>query len=166
MRGWVVTVGLVMLGSGCAPVGESPPEAHDASPVPVGPVLVEGSCAGAPPMGDLDAYRATHGVLIRSSPRIRVRSCAVWPAADLRNVVGTLPAGHSVPLRGPLKHGAFSAGIGYAVPLEDEQGQRCRGYISATVLESIERHDDPRFRRAPPLPDSRPFWTGPCLLEG
>ncbi len=135
-------------------------------PAPLEPVAIDQSCADAPPMGDLRAYSGSSGRLVPSDIGIRVRTCAVWPAEDLRNVIGVIEAERHVPLFGPLKHEAFSAGIGYAVPLVDPEGANCRGYVSATVVERVESHPDTSYQRALPLPDPRDAWSGPCDPEG
>lgn len=162
----------VLLACACTPTRAAPDEQRDAPPRPVAaassaalePVAFDGDCAGA--MGSLDAYAGASATLISNSTGVRVRSCAVWPADDLRNVLGVLAAGRRVPVFGPVKHPLFSAGVGYVVPLVDARGERCRGYVSHTVLERVDPHARPSRAEAPPLPDARPAWTGPCLLEG
>ncbi len=146
--------------------GAEPASAEPGGPIPLEPIAVDRSCTHAPPMGDLQAYSGSSGRLVASEMGIRVRTCAVWPAKDLRNVIGVIEPELRVPLFGPLKHEAFSAGIGYAVPLVDPDGSNCRGYVSATVVEGVESHPDSSYRQALPLPDARDAWVGPCRPEG
>jgi hypothetical protein len=159
----------ILFAFACTPTGpdkheDLPPRAVVASSAaPLEPVAFDGDCASGPPMGSLDAYAGASATLISASTGVRARSCAVWPAEDLRNVLGVLAAGQRVPVFGPVKHPLFSAGIGYVVPLVDARGERCRGYVSHTALERVDRH--PRSGAADPLPDARPAWTGPCLLD-
>lgn len=133
--------------------------------VPVAAVPLVGDCSAAPAMGDLAAYgRTIATVAPTDTGEVRVRSCAVWPGDDLRNVVGTIAAGREIPVFGPVKHEPFSAGVGYVVPVQDAAGQQCRGYVSASVIASVrtrEGADDPRAGL--PLPDASAAWSGPCL---
>ena len=147
-------------------VDEPPRPGVASSAAPLEPVAFDGDCASGPPMGSLDAYAGASATLITNSTGVRVRSCAVWPAEDLRNVLGVVASGQRVPVFGPVKHPLFSAGIGYVVPLVDAQGERCRGYVSHTALERVDRHSPQSQVEALPLPDARPAWAGPCLLAG
>jgi hypothetical protein len=163
----------VLFACACTPTGAGS-DAHGGEPprsvvaplvAPLEPVAFDGDCAGGPPMGSLAVYAGASATLSSSSTGVRVRSCAVWPADDLRNVLGVVASGQRVPVFGPVKHPLFSAGIGYVVPLVDARGARCRGYVSATVLEHVDRHTRRSGVEDPPLPDARPAWTGPCLVE-
>ena len=108
------------------------------------PVPVDGDCSAGPPMGELGAYAATSVKLAEpESGSVRIRSCAVWPAADQRNVTGLLDAGLVVPAFGPVKHGPMSSGIGYVVPLIDSTGRTCRGHVSQTVIDRIDARGQP-----------------------
>ncbi len=115
-------------------------------------------------MGTLETYGQT---VARLKPQeggvVRIRSCAVWPADDLGNVLGTLEAGREVPVFGPVKHPLFSAGIGYVVPLIDPSGDQCRGYLSASVIEDTVSLAKPTGPPGIPLPDASASWDGPCL---
>ncbi|MCA9709272.1 MAG: hypothetical protein KDK70_25735 [Myxococcales bacterium] len=154
-----------------APTEDAPaqhaPTKHDPAqhaPAPLRPVAIDGDCAAGPPMGPLEAYARASATLIASPSGVRARSCAVWPADDLRNVVGTLASGQRIPVFGPVKHAPFSAGVGYVVPLVDPSGVHCRGYVSATVLEHVAAHASTGGADRPSLPDGRGAWTGPCLV--
>ena len=163
----------VLFACACTPTGAGPDDHHDGPPraivapsvAALAPVAFDGDCAGGPPMGSLAVYAGASATLIGDSTGVRLRSCAVWPADDLRNVLGVAAAGQRVPVFGPVKHPLFSAGIGYVVPLVDARGERCRGYVSHTVLARVDRHSRPSVVEDLPLPDARAAWTGPCLLE-
>jgi hypothetical protein len=151
----------------CTPVSEHVDEAPPIVPALLEPVAFDGDCSRGPAMGSLDAYAGASATLIRNETGVRVRICAVWPVEDLRNVLGVIPSGQRVPVFGPVKHPLWSSGIGYVVPLVDDQGRRCRGYVSDTVLERIDTHSD----RIPPvgalpLPDASPAWVGACFADG
>jgi hypothetical protein len=146
--------------------GETTTSSATPKPALLAPVAFEGDCSVGPPMGQIRAYAGGSATLVSSSTDVRVRSCPVWPADDLSNVLGVLPSGARIPVFGPLKHESWGAGIGYAVPLVDPRGVECRGYVSATVLDHIEAHAQTGYREALPLPDARAAWTGPCLLPG
>jgi hypothetical protein len=115
-------------------------------------VRMEGSCAAGRPIaasgavkdehvaavGDVAEYR----VCLRVTPgegqeHARIRANAVWPAEDMRNVLGRVPAGALLWGQGPLKNAEFSAGIGYAVAVQDDRGETCRGYIAGLVVEVV-----------------------------
>lgn len=136
----------------------------DDTPAPLQPVAFDGDCSLGPPIGRIEAYAGASATLIRNSWGVRVRSCPVWPVDDLRNVLGVLPPGQRIPVFGPTKYELFSAGIGYVVPLVDPRGVQCRGYVSQTVLDRIDRHSGTNYREALPLPSPVGGRTGPCLL--
>lgn len=118
-------------------------------------------------MGNLAAYRRWSLTLGDGElGHVRVRSCAVWPAEDLRNVLGSIAAGERVPAFGPLKHEPFSAGVGYVVPLVDPAGRQCRGYVSHTVIAHLEAYPNVEPEAGLPLPPAESAWRGPCLPEG
>lgn len=134
-------------------------------PIGLSPVPLEGDCSLGPEMGALGAYSGlTVELLPTDSGWSRVRSCAVWPASDLSNVIGEIPSGVRVPAFGPVKHPAFSAGLGYIIPLQDGDGTTCRGYVSATITGDEVRGDEPSDASSLPLPDASPAWRGPCLV--
>jgi hypothetical protein len=127
------------------------------------PIALTGDCREGAPMGELSAYARTVATIQQNDTgTVRVRTCAVFPAGDLRNVLGTIAAGQRIHVFGPVKHELFSAGIGYVVPLIDSAGAQCRGYISATVIDGLE-NSDARVEGLP-LPDASAAWRGPCLL--
>jgi hypothetical protein len=133
----------------------------------VQPVPFTGSCEHGPAMGELAAYRRWSLTLEDDElGYVRVRSCAVWPAEDLRNVLGSIAGGERVPAFGPVKHEPFEAGVGYVVPLVDPEGRRCRGYVSHTVIAQVEAYPDVDPRAGLPLPSAESTWSGPCLPEG
>jgi hypothetical protein len=160
-----VVVVCVLAVLACTPNGEHVDEAPPPAAARLEPVAFDGDCSRGPAMGSLDAYASASATLITNETGVRVRVCAVWPATDLRNVLGVIPAGKRVPVFGPVKHPLWSAGVGYVVPLVDDQGRRCRGYVSDTVLERVDLHAVLPSAGALPLPDARPAWVGPCLPE-
>lgn len=103
------------------------------------PILPEGSLdpEGVHPIGELTAYSRIIRIRNTDSGFVRARADAQWSADDLRNLLGYLPAGSTVSAEGPLKNAAFSAGIGYAVPVRDLAGKTCRAYLSQTVVEEV-----------------------------
>jgi hypothetical protein len=84
---------------------------------------------GARAVGDLAQY---HLPLYIREERVRVRANSQWSVGDPRNVIGTLEGHRWVLGTNRLKSWA---GIGHAVVLEDPVGDRCRGYISGTVVD-------------------------------
>lgn len=132
---------LTLFVGACAPGGN---EMHAAVSEPRLVVPVDGACAAAHPIhadgtvassgarsvGDLAGYRLP---IFIERERVRVRANAIWPGGDHRNVIGTIAGRSWVLARGPLKNAGFSAGVGYALAVEDPTGRRCRGYVSATV---------------------------------
>jgi hypothetical protein len=129
------------------------------------PVAMTGDCREGAPMGELNAYARTVATIQKNdSGTVRVRTCAVWPAEDLRNVLGTIAHGQEVPVYGPVKHELFSAGIGYVVPLIDSAGVRCRGYLSSTVIDQLDATNVGSPGDGLPLPDASGAWRGACLL--
>lgn len=118
-------------------------------------------------MGKIGAYAATSVELTKTdSGSVRVRSCAVWPASDQRNVIGSLDGGLVAPAFGPVKHGPMRSGIGYVVPLVDGTGRTCRGYVSQTVIDRIDAHAQADVQPFLPLPDPEAAWRGPCFPAG
>ncbi len=163
-----VRVMLALSGASCTPT-QSPPAADvQDMPIPhLEPIPVDGDCSAGPPMGKLGAYAATSVKLADTdSGSVRVRSCAVWPATDQRNVIGLLDARLVVPAFGPVKHAPMKSGIGYVVPLVDRTGRTCRGYISQTVIDRIDARAQPDVRPFLPLPDPEAAWRGPCFPSG
>ena len=130
----------IFFAAACAAQGLSEP----ASPASV--VHVEdGVCAGARPIdaeghlgesarevGELARYRVP---LFITEERVRVRASAMWSGEDHRNVIGTTAGRRWVLGHGPLTDAEVRSGIGYAVVVEDASGERCRGYLSLTVLQ-------------------------------
>ncbi len=114
-------------------------------------------------MGALSNYRHLLATKAKTEA-VRVRSTPLWSAADLSNVIGKLPGGATFPAWGPLK-GRPSNGIGYAIPLQDSSGKRCRGYLSYTVVEvrSCDHFaSDGGFKAFPQPLDVTP---GPCSVR-
>ena len=157
---------LGLASAGCTSA-EPKPAAQLPALAEVQPVPFAGSCAHAPAMGDLAAYRRWSLTLADDGlGYVRVRSCAVWPAEDLRNVLGSIAADEPVPAFGPVKHEPFPAGVGYVVPLLDPEGSRCRGYVSRTVVAHVEAYPEVDPEAGLPLPSAEVAWAGPCLPEG
>ena len=106
------------------------------------PILADGSPdpEGVRPVGDLTRYSQL--VWIRESEFgfVRARADAQWVADENRNVLGYLPADSYVWADGPVSNAAFSAGLGFAVPVRDLSGRTCRVYISHTVVEERPRN--------------------------
>lgn len=171
---------IALSGAACTPAQPPPAATQQAEaktdldvppqdmPIPrLEPTPVDGDCSAGPPMGELGAYAATSVKLAQpESGSVRVRSCAVWPAADHRNVIGLLEAGLLLPAFGPVKHAPMKSGIGYVVPLVDGTGRTCRGYVSQTVIDRIDARAQPEVRRFLPLPDPEGAWRGPCFPAG
>ena len=132
------------------------PTAHATHPAQL--VRVNGNCGGGRPIGALTNY--SHRIKLRPGENgwVRVRSNPSWSAADLGNVIGTLTERGWVPAWGPLK-GIPSNGIGYSVPLVDPNGNRCRGYVSRTVVRQMKCRPPTAFEPFPEPLDVRP---GPC----
>ncbi|MES0491976.1 MAG: hypothetical protein ABUK01_18425 [Leptospirales bacterium] len=126
----------------------------------VSPVKFKGSCLGANPMGNIESYDALLKIKQNSLKFIRVRSCPVWDTGTNLNVLGTIPTGITIPANGPLKNFSFSAGIGYAVPLQDLEGKYCRGYVSATVVKVIS-NSSKSFQ----LPKYKNIYKGKCVCD-
>lgn len=115
----VVCVVVVLSGTSCTPTQSSPAAAQraalttdfdapprDLPPARLEPIPVDGDCSAGPPMGKIGAYAATSVELTKTdSGSVRVWSCAVWPALDQRNVIGSLDDGLVAPAFGPVKHG-------------------------------------------------------------
>lgn len=128
----------------CSPGPDAPAAETDGAPVAERVVALEGSCraarvidaqgialAPARPAGDLARYHTP--LVVVGDERVRVRANAMWPADDLRNVIGTISAGVRLLGDGPLKDSEVSAGVGYAIAVADSSGRRCRGYVSLLV---------------------------------
>src|SRR5690349_17308003 len=94
---------LAMAMLACTPSRERVDEAPPTAAARLEPVAFDGDCSRGPAMGSLDAYASASATLITNETGIRVRACAVWPAADLRNVLGVITAGQRVPVFGPVK---------------------------------------------------------------
>jgi hypothetical protein len=85
---------------------------------------------GGRPVGPLSTYTALLQIAQSDSGFVRARANAVWDASDLRNLLGLLRSGSYVWAEGPLHDNRVSAGIGYAVPVRDQNGRECRAYVS------------------------------------
>ncbi len=125
------------------------------------PATLRGSCDGARPLGELASYR--HVIeLGGDAPRVRVRADPSWPAEDHGNVLGELVSPQRIAAFGPVK-GIPSAGIGWVVPLRDDDGRTCRGYVSATVAEAVacDRSAEPGIA----FPEPLDVVPGPCVVR-
>jgi hypothetical protein len=134
---WFIGVCVVAACAADAPRASSQPSEDvlrvDGSCAAAHSIDAEGIAATTParPVGDVARYRVP---LWLTEERVRVRANAMWDGADLRNVIGTARGGRWVLGEGPLRDAELGAGIGYAVVVEDPSGQRCRGYVSITVV--------------------------------
>ena len=100
-------------------------------------IKVDGSCESCREVGDTTFYNKKLRIKINSLGFVRARkdaSCFEVSVCD-ENIIGNAPDDITVYGHGPLKNADFSAGIAYAVIVEDTSGKRCRGYLSYTVLE-------------------------------
>lgn len=99
-------------------------------------IKTDGSCEDCKETGDTSVYNTKINLKINSLGFVRVRKNAA--CFDVRvcdnNIIGNVPDDVMVYGQGPLKNADFSAGIAYAVIIEDTSGKRCRGYLSYTVL--------------------------------
>lgn len=145
----------------CTDGGDEPSAPAQVTVVVDEPVTLHGSCDGGRPLGPITNYR--HVIeLDRDEPRVRVRADPNWPAGDHANVLGELASPQRIPAFGPVK-GIPSNGIGWVVPLRDDSGRTCRGYVSATVAEPVECD-----RVTTPLvafPDALDVTPGPCAVR-
>lgn len=99
-------------------------------------IKTDGSCDGCKETGDISVYNIKIHIKINSLGFVRVRknaACFDVSVCD-DNIIGNLPDDVTVYGQGPLKNADFSAGIAYAVIIEDTSGKKCRGYLSYTVL--------------------------------
>ncbi len=102
-------------------------------PVPREPVQFDGSCAAGRPLGTMSDYRGWVRTLPGDGGFVRVRADASWPGENLDNVLGKVWGPTYLPASGPIK-AEPSQGVGHAVPLEDGEGRRCKGYVSGSVV--------------------------------
>jgi len=125
------------------------------------PASLRGSCERGRPLGELGSYR--HVIeLGGDAPHVRVRADPSWPAEDHGNVLGELASPQRIAAFGPLK-GVPSNGIGWMVPLRDDEGRTCRGYVSATVAEAVvcDRSTEPAIA----FPEPLDVVPGPCVVR-
>ncbi|MCE5325160.1 MAG: hypothetical protein LLG01_01975 [Planctomycetaceae bacterium] len=99
-------------------------------------VLIDGSCVGGLPLGDLAEYSRRIKVPPNALGYVRIRSTLSWDADDKSNMLGTVPCGTLLWAQGPLKNPDFGNAIGYAVAVRDRAGRSCRGYVSYTVVDA------------------------------
>ncbi|MCC7109708.1 MAG: hypothetical protein IT382_10495 [Deltaproteobacteria bacterium] len=97
----------------------------------------ENDGAGLPPLplAPTGEYSAVVCSKHNRAGSIRVRANAVFNGDDLGNMIGTLRSGSCVRAEGPLKDLDVPGGIGWAIPVEDDLGQRCRGYVAEHVVD-------------------------------
>jgi hypothetical protein len=138
------------LGLACLLVGCTAKQSSGDPPADISVfVRVQGSCSaariidaegnaeeGAREVGDLGRYETPRWT---PEERLRVRANARFSSGDHRNLIGTLEGPAWILTYGPVKDAQVSAGLAAVVAVEDDDGARCRGYVSETVL-----------RRAPP----------------
>lgn len=91
--------------------------------------------AGALPPGDEADYGFTIALRGKSPATVRVRSNAVFPRANLQNVLGDVRAGVCVRATAMLKDAAINGGIARAIRVRDSRGVVCRGYVSAMMYQ-------------------------------
>jgi hypothetical protein len=103
------------------------------------PILIEGDCKNALPMGDIRVYNHLIKVEKNELGYIRVRSEPIWDINHNGNVLGTVECETYMPAWGPTKNNP-SCGLGYIVPIVDSNGNMGRGYISWTVISEIDEN--------------------------
>ncbi|MCI5056351.1 MAG: hypothetical protein MRY83_09590 [Flavobacteriales bacterium] len=102
--------------------------------------LISGSCKKGRDIGDMSQYQTPMLVGTSKTGDISVRSNAACfeIASCSRNILGKIKSGTLIFTQGPLKNRAFSAGIAYAFPIQDDEGNVCRGYLSYLNVECID----------------------------
>ena len=102
-----------------------------------GYVLIDGTCKAGPPVTDYDEYHNVLEAEPNSLGFVRIRSSASFDAADLSNVMGIVPCGTIFRANGGVKNKSLGNAAGYYVLVRDSEGNRCRGYVSLTVVKHV-----------------------------
>lgn len=102
--------------------------------------FISGSCENGREIGNLDQYSIKMKVGTSPTDSIHVRSDA--SCFEIKrchhNILGKIKSGTIIYAQGPLKNRDFSAGIAYAFPVKDKNGNICRAYLSYLNVERIE----------------------------
>ena len=101
---------------------------------------ISGSCEKGREVGNLEQYSIKMKVGSSESDSISVRSdasCFNLEGCD-HNILGKIKSGTIIYAQGPLKNSDFSAGLAYAFPVKDRNGNVCRGYLSYLNVEEME----------------------------
>ncbi len=85
-------------------------------------------------VGDVGAYTSVVCVDANRAGSVYVRADPEFFGDDHDNVVGTLASGICVRAQGPLKR--QGGPLAWAVPVDDDEGNSCRGYVSDSVVKS------------------------------
>ena len=104
--------------------------------------LISGSCKEGREIGSLDQYSIRMKVGTSPTDSISVRSDASCFEIQScgHNILGKIKSGTIVYAQGPLKNADYSAGIAYAFPVKDQDGNICRAYLSYLNVEVIMPH--------------------------
>jgi hypothetical protein len=102
------------------------------------PYEFDGDCANCRSFDTINDYVQYLIIASNDSGFLNIRSDASnFRSAYRKNIIGRVPCGTGVWGYGPLKDAKGSAGIAFAISLQDKSGVVCRGYISATGLKEI-----------------------------
>lgn len=101
--------------------------------------LITGSCENHREVGEMSQYRYKMKVGTSKSGDISVRSDAACfeIGACKHNIIGKIKSGTIIYCQGPLKNRGGSAGVAYAFPVKDKDGNMCRGYLSYLNVENM-----------------------------
>jgi hypothetical protein len=101
---------------------------------------IHGDCSRGREIGNLKRYSIRLRAENNDLGYIHIRAnAACFEEGRKANILGTVPCGTILYGYGPLKNADYSAGIAYAVAVQDENGNKCKGYVSFTVIEFLDK---------------------------